>query len=115
MCNAAAPSRLLIRPARAAATRPARGNSFRLIVKVSMGGRQFHGAVTPRHFHVAVAVGGQPLDTDALSADPRAHRATRVASHVRTVHRAEPGVGSSGASVSPTRAVTSGTPSDNAG
>src|SRR5205085_10788815 len=55
MCRAAAPSRLLIRPATAAVTSPARGNSFRLIVKVSMGGRHFHGAVTPRHFYVAVA------------------------------------------------------------
>src|SRR4030095_3934022 len=59
--------------------------------------------------------GGPPLGNDTLARDPRAHRATRVASHVRTVHRAEPGVGSSGASVSPTRAVTSGNPSDNAG
>src|SRR5438309_10742395 len=57
MCRAAAPSRLLIRPATAAVTSPARGNSFRLIVKVSMAGRHFHGAVTPRHFYVAVAPG----------------------------------------------------------
>src|SRR5207302_9874598 len=63
MCRAAAPSRLLIRPATAAVTSPARGNSFRLIVKVSIGGRHFHGAVTPRHFYVAVAGCRAALDS----------------------------------------------------
>src|SRR5437667_1371393 len=61
MCRAAAPSRLLIRPDTAAVTSPARGNSFRLIVKVSIGGRHFHGAVTPRHFYVAAAILGFAL------------------------------------------------------
>src|SRR5947208_12740604 len=69
MCRAAAPSRLLIRPATAAVTSPARGNSFRLIVKVSMGGRHFHGAVTPRHFYVAVATAPTCLDTGPACAD----------------------------------------------
>jgi hypothetical protein len=46
---------LLICPASAAFTSPGRGASCLLIVKVSMGGRPFHGAVTPRHFHVAAA------------------------------------------------------------
>src|SRR5688572_9584584 len=56
MWSAAAPCRLVICPATAAATSPGRGTSFRLIVKVSIGGRHFHGAVTPRHFYVAVAL-----------------------------------------------------------
>ena len=51
MCRAAAPSRLVMRPTAAAAT----SNSLRLIVKVSIWGRHFHGAATPRHFYVAVA------------------------------------------------------------
>src|SRR5205807_6924309 len=42
--KAVAPCWLVIRPARAACTRPARGASFLLIVNVSMG-RQFHGTV----------------------------------------------------------------------
>src|SRR5215470_9448168 len=62
MCSAVAPSRLLIRPASAADTKPARGNSFRLIVNVSIGGRHFHGAVTPRHFYVAVASARPAVD-----------------------------------------------------
>jgi len=43
--NARAPSWFVILPARAALTSPARGTSFRLIVKVSMKGGHFHGAV----------------------------------------------------------------------
>src|SRR5713101_1954137 len=46
-CRAAAAWRLVMRPASAALIKPARGNSFRLIVKVSMGSCHFHGAVTP--------------------------------------------------------------------
>jgi hypothetical protein len=53
--SAWAPYRLLIWPAGAARSSPGRGASFLLIVKVSMEGRPFHGAVTPRHFHGAAA------------------------------------------------------------
>src|SRR5947208_15859432 len=81
MCRAAAPSRLLIRPATAAVTSPARGSSFRLIVKVSMGGRHFHGAVTPRHFYVAVAVRDCALDARRAGADSDATLKPRGGRH----------------------------------
>src|SRR5690242_1690136 len=72
MRKAAAPSRLVIRPATAAASSPGRGNSFRLIVKVSIGGRHFHGAVTPRHFYVAVAAASCGLKV-AGATNPAGH------------------------------------------
>src|SRR6266850_1945093 len=53
--NARAPSWFVILPARAALTRPARGTSFLLIVKVSIRGGHFHGAVRGGHFHRAPA------------------------------------------------------------
>jgi hypothetical protein len=41
---------LVMRPPTAALIRPGRTSSFLLIVKVSMAGRHFHGAVTPDIF-----------------------------------------------------------------
>src|SRR2546429_9945705 len=43
------------RPAQAALSNPGRCSSFRLNVKVSMGGGLFHVAVRGGHFHVAAA------------------------------------------------------------
>src|SRR4029434_2947044 len=54
--NARAPSWFVVLPARAALTSPARGTSFRLIVKVSLRGGHFHGTVRGGHFHRAPAL-----------------------------------------------------------
>src|SRR5687768_6098542 len=81
MRNAAAPCRLVMCPATAAATSPGRGISFRLIVKVSVRGRHFHGAVTPRHFYVAVATPLRKIDNRpaaALHSGPQAGGITGV-------------------------------------
>src|SRR5437899_4104162 len=53
------------RPAQAALSNPGRCSSFRLNVKVSMGGGLFHVAVRGGHFHVAAALRFNKLEHTA--------------------------------------------------
>src|SRR5262249_17987062 len=65
--SAPAACRLVMWPATSARRMPGRGVSLRLMtsvsVTVSMRARHFHGAVTPRHFHVAPASQRSDLDS----------------------------------------------------